>query len=430
MSILISITLGVALLFALFSLWRQHQATRRLHNALLRKQPCLREGESTIDSGDWDHLCHAANELIEEVNRLQQLRSGQLNQLEATLGSLQEAVLIVDSTNRILLSNSALDAMFPRATNILGQRLELILHSAAFLEYVATVRQNTAQAQFEVEFADGNRSIWVEVTGTNIPSLSGSKDPWALFVLHDITKQKKLEAVRKDFVANVSHELRTPLSVIKGYVETLVDDHQTLPPDDRDRFLRTIQRHTERLNSLLEDLLTLSRLESINPGLRRESVDLAQLLNSILEDYRARPGSAAHKLSTTFDPAIGTLLIDPLKITQVLENLIDNALKYTPKGSLIEVSAKQRENITEICVRDNGPGIPEADLPHIFERFYRAEKGRSRDKGGTGLGLSIVKHIVQLHSGQVRVESQRGQGTAFFFTLPQRQNSATEPTAG
>ena len=429
MSILISITLGVALLFAIFSLWRQHQATRRLHNALLRKQPCLRESENAIDSGDWDHLCHAANELIEEVNRLQLLRSGQLTQLEATLGSLQEAVLIVNSTNHILLSNSALDAMFPRVTNILGQRLELILHSAVFLDYVTAVRQNTAQAQFEVEFVDGNRSIWVEVTGTNIPSLSSSKEPWALFVLHDITKQKKLEAVRKDFVANVSHELRTPLSVIKGYVETLVDDHQSLPPDDRDRFLRTIQRHTERLNSLLEDLLTLSRLESINPGLRRETADLAALLNSILEDYRARPTSAGHELSTIIDPSIGALLIDPLKITQVLENLIDNAIKYTPKGSHIEVSAKQRENIIEICVRDNGLGIPEADLPHIFERFYRVDKGRSRDKGGTGLGLSIVKHIVQLHGGQVRAESKLGQGTAFYFTLPQRQNSAAEPTA-
>ncbi len=429
MSILISIALGAALLFAVISLWRQHQATRRLHNALLKKQPYLRESENAIDSGDWDHLCHATNELIEEVNRLQQLRSGQLTQLEATLGSLQEAVLIVDSTNHILLANSALDAMFPRATNILGQRLELILHSAAFLEYVNTVRKNTAQAQFEVEFTDGNRSVWVEVTGTTIPSLNSSKDPWALFVLHDITKQKKLEAVRKDFVANVSHELRTPLSVIKGYVETLVDDHQVLPFDDRDRFLRTIQRHTERLNSLLEDLLTLSRLESINPGLRRESADLALLLNSILDDYRARPASAAHKLSAHIDPVIGALLIDPLKITQVLENLIDNALKYTPKGSSIDVSAKQRENIIEICVRDNGPGIPEDDLPHIFERFYRVDKGRSRDKGGTGLGLSIVKHIVQLHGGQVRAESKLGQGTAFYFTLPQRQNSAAEPTA-
>ena len=425
MCILISITLGVALLAALSALWRQQQATRRLHNAFLRKQPFLREKERIINGGYWDHLCQAANEMIAEVNRLQQLRSGQLTQLEATLGSLQEAVLIVDSANHILLANNALHGIFPRATNILGQRLELVLQSSAFLQYVDNVRKKMAQPQYEIEFAEGTRSIWVEVTGTAIPSLNGEKDPWALFVLHDITKQKKLEAVRKDFVANVSHELRTPLSVIKGYIETLVDGHQDMPLEDRERFMRTIQRHTERLNSLLEDLLTLSRLESINPGLRRESTDLAQLLNGIFADYRVRPVAADHKLTSSIDPAVGSLLIDPLKITQVLENLIDNALKYTPKGSQIDVSAKLRENKPEICVRDNGPGIPEADLPHIFERFYRVDKGRSREKGGTGLGLSIVKHIVQLHGGQVRVESKLGQGTAFYFTLPTRSSDLT-----
>jgi two-component system phosphate regulon sensor histidine kinase PhoR len=424
MCILISITLGVALLVALSALWRQHQAIHRLHQAFSRKQPFLREKERVRGGGSWDHLCLAANEMIAEVNRLQQLRSGQLTQLEATLGSLQEAVLIVDAANHILLANNALHGIFPRATNILGQRLELVLQSAAFLQYVDNVRKKTAQPQFEIEFAEGNRSIWVEVTGTAIPSLNGEKNPWALFVLHDITKQKKLEAVRKDFVANVSHELRTPLSVIKGYIETLVDGHQDMPLADRERFMRTIQRHTERLNSLLDDLLTLSRLESINPGLRRESTDLAQLLNGIFADYRVRPAAANHKLAASIDPAVGSLLIDPLKITQVLENLIDNALKYTPKGSQIDVSALLYENKTEVCVRDNGPGIPEADLPHIFERFYRVDKGRSREKGGTGLGLSIVKHIVQLHGGQVRVESKLGQGTAFFFTLPVRSNGS------
>jgi len=428
MCILISITLGIALLFALVALWRRHQAMRRLHNALLQKQPLLNEVK-LVGGEDWDHLCHAANDLIAEVSRLQQQRSGQLTQLEATLGSLQEAVLIVDASNHIILANNALQEIFPKAANILGQRLELILQSAAFLEYVENVRKKEARPQYEIEFADGSRTIWAEVTGTAIPSLSSDKSPWALFVLHDITKQKKLESVRKDFVANVSHELRTPLSVIKGYVETLVDDHQTIPLEDRERFLRTIQRHTERLNSLLEDLLVLSRLESISPGLRRESTHLVQLLNGIVDDFRVRPAAADHKITAAIAPSIGMLLIDPLKITQVLENLIDNAVKYTPKGSQIDISAKASDGKVEVCVRDNGPGIPEADLPHIFERFYRVDKGRSREKGGTGLGLSIVKHIVQLHGGQVNVESRLGEGTAFFFTLPVRMISAGEPQA-
>ena len=239
-------------------------------------------------------------------------------------------------------------------------------------------------------------------------------------MLHDITKQKMLESVRKDFVANVSHELRTPLSIIKGYIETLVDGHQTMPLGDRDRFLRTIHRHTDRLNSLLEDLLTLSRLESRSPGLRRDPTPLADLLTSAMDDMRARSTAGEHVLSLTVDPAVGLVPVDSIKIIQVCENLLDNALKYTPDGSRIDVSARPLGSEVEVCVRDNGPGIPEADIPHIFERFYRVDKGRSRDKGGTGLGLSIVKHIVQLHGGRVWVESELGKGTAFYFTLPRQ----------
>jgi len=420
MPVLISTLLALALLAALKKIWDHRCATRSLHHAIQNHRPFLREEIAGASGRHWDELCADTNELIHEIARLQQLRSGQLAQLEATLGSLQEAVLIVDSNNYILLANKALQNIFPGAREILNQRLERVLHSGAFLSYVESVRKNEAEAQQEIEFADGNKSIWVEVTGSNVPQLNGQKDTWALFVIHDITKQKKLEMVRKDFVANVSHELRTPLSVIKGYVETLVDDHRDMPLEDRDRFLRTIQRHTERLNSLLEDLLTLSRLESINPGLRRESTDLSGLIAGIVEDYRARPASARHHITFVVDPAIGSLLIDPLKVTQVLENLCDNALKYTPPGSHIDLRAQRREHDVEVSVKDDGPGIPEADLPHIFERFYRVDKGRSREKGGTGLGLSIVKHIVQLHQGQVWVESTQGKGTTFYFSLPFR----------
>jgi two-component system phosphate regulon sensor histidine kinase PhoR len=241
-----------------------------------------------------------------------------------------------------------------------------------------------------------------------------------LFVLHDITRQKKLESIRKDFVANVSHELRTPLSIIKGYVETLVDGHRDMPLQDRDRFLHTIQRHAERLHSLLEDLLALSRLESVNPGLHRESASLAELLGGLVEDVRGRPAAREHRISLSVDPAIGRLSLDPLKITQVCENLLDNALKYTPSASQIEVNARLKGGEAEVCIRDNGSGIPPADLPHLFERFYRVDKGRSREKGGTGLGLSIVKHIVQLHGGRVWAESEPGKGAAFYFTVPQQ----------
>lgn len=420
MMLAVALALAVALIVVWHKLRQHRRALRALQQSLEQRQPFLREDQPASLGTEWDELCLTANTLAGEVNRLQQFRTGQLAQLEATLGSLQEAVLIVDDGNHILLANHALQAIFPAATDILGRRLELVLHSRTFLDYVETVRSGRAQPQTAFEFAKGNDSVWAEVTGTLIPPLDGQKTQWALFVLHDITHRRKLEGVRKDFVANVSHELRTPLSVIKGYVETLVDSHREMPIEDRERFLRTIQRHAERLNSLLEDLLTLSRLESTNPGLARETVSLATLVSGIMDDYRSRPAALDRRLSFTAAANVGELLLDPLKITQVFENLLDNALKYTPKGTAIDVAIVLRDKETVVSVRDNGPGIPTEDLPHIFERFYRVDKGRSREKGGTGLGLSIVKHIVQLHGGRVWVESQLGQGTAFFFSLPQR----------
>lgn len=422
MMLAVALALAVALVVVWQKLRQHRRALRALQQSLEQRQPFLREDQPASLGAEWDQLCLTANTLSAEVNRLQQFRTGQLAQLEATLGSLQEAVLIVDAGNHILLANRALQAIFPAATDIIGRRLELVLHSRPFLDYVEAVRAGRAQPQTAFEFAKGNDSVWAEVTGALIPPLDGQKEQWALFVLHDITHQRKLEGVRKDFVANVSHELRTPLSVIKGYIETLVDSHRDMPVEDRERFLRTVQRHAERLNSLLEDLLTLSRLESINPGLAREAVALTALVAGIMDDYRSRPAGLDRRLSFSAAPNVGEQLLDPLKITQVLENLLDNALKYTPKGAAIDVTINLREKEPVICVRDNGAGIPAEDLPHIFERFYRVDKGRSREKGGTGLGLSIVKHIVQLHGGRVWVESELGQGTAFYFSLPQRDS--------
>jgi len=405
---------GVCIRFA-----AHRRAVAALRVAMVNRRTLLREDLPGALGKDWDELCVSAGELVSEVNRLDRQHTGQLAQLEATLGSLQEAVLLIDTHNYVLLANQAFHAIFPKAGRIIGERLELALHSDAFLRHVQAVREGRAMPRQEIEFVGAQGSTWLEVTGSAVGPLNGRNTPSLLFVLHDITRQKRLENVRKEFVANVSHELRTPLSVIKGYVETLVDAHDEIPRADRDKFLRTIQRHTERLNSLLEDLLALSRLESARPGLARERMDLAAMLASSLEDFRSRPSAGNHRLSLTVDPALPGILADPLKLGQVLDNLVSNALKYTPNGSRIElVACIKSMDTVEIAVRDNGPGIPPEDVPHIFERFYRVDKGRSREKGGTGLGLSIVKHIVQLHGGRVWVESRVGEGTTFYFTLP------------
>jgi two-component system phosphate regulon sensor histidine kinase PhoR len=233
--------------------------------------------------------------------------------------------------------------------------------------------------------------------------------------------------MRRDFVANASHELRTPLSVIKGYVETLVDGHAMMSDEERAKFLATIQRHSDRLNAIIADLLTLSRLESATPGVNFEAIDLGAFLAALVDDVAQRPAARGHALASRLEPALGEIAGNSEKLTQLFGNLLENAVKYCPPGANIVVEARTlaATGEVEVVVRDTGPGIPAADLPHIFERFYRVEKGRSRGSGGTGLGLSIVKHIAQLHGGRVWAESEVGKGTAIYVRLPR----ATAPAA-
>jgi len=422
------VLVAAALLVALRILWKQNRRLTTLDQAIKAGQAHLRsEGESDLLPA-LSPLIETVNTLIAEKNLLAQQSTDKLAQLEATLGNLREAVLIVDGSNYIHLANRALRDIFPAARNLVNLRLELIIRSAAFLEYVKNTREGQVLPREEFEITEGQGTLCIEVSGAPVLSPDG-KSQWALFVIHDMTQQRKLERLRRDFVANASHELRTPLSMIKGYVETLVDGHQTMPVEERDRFLKTIQRHSDRLHDIIQDLLTLSRLESATPGVNFEPIELAPLLEAFGDEYRRRPNGAAHTISVTAQPAVGTIHADPVKLSQVFGNLIENALKYTPKGSHIELRARVLETgEIEVAVRDNGPGIPAEDLPHIFERFYRVDKGRSRETGGTGLGLSIVKHIVQMHGGLVWAESEAGQGTSILMRFP--RNNAASNSAG
>lgn len=426
MTFLAFLVLTLALLVLLRAWWKQSRRLERLHNAIKAGRPYLEDDGAAAVIAGWRTMIDDVNALITENSSLRQQRSDQLAQLEATLGNLREAVLIVDDANYLHLANRALRDIFPAARDIVNLRLELIIRSAPFHAFVAAIRQGEPLPRQEFEIVDESGTIVIEASGAPIASPDG-KSPWALFVIHDMTGQRKLERMRRDFVANASHELRTPLSIIQGYIETLVDGHAEMPPEDRERFLRTIQRHSERLNGIIQDLLVLSRLESGTPGLQPEPVDLAALLESIGDDYRRRPHLGGRELLVSTPPALGTLRADPEKLRQVLGNLLDNALKYTPAGARVELAGRALDESGEIelAVHDNGPGIPAADLPHIFERFYRVDKGRSRETGGTGLGLSIVKHIVQLHGGRVWAESEMGQGTTIRLRLPR----APSPTS-
>jgi two-component system phosphate regulon sensor histidine kinase PhoR len=244
--------------------------------------------------------------------------------------------------------------------------------------------------------------------------------PGAVIVLHDTTELRQAERLRQDFVANVSHELKTPLAVIKSSIETLVDG-AVEEPESRHLFLQQIVREADRLEELIKDLLSLARIESGHLRLEPQAIPLERAISECLERHHPRAESKTLTLvekPPKDGPPDLAVWADPDALRQVLDNLVDNAIKYTPNGGRITIRWSGTADTVSFEVEDTGVGIPAADLPRVFERFYRVDKARSRAVGGTGLGLAIVKHLVQAMKGQVRATSTVGKGTTFRVTLP------------
>jgi two-component system phosphate regulon sensor histidine kinase PhoR len=246
-----------------------------------------------------------------------------------------------------------------------------------------------------------------------------------VLVFHDITDLRRLEKIRKDFVANVSHELRTPLTSIKGYVEALLDGAKDDPVAST-KFLDIILKQSDRLNLIIEDLLELSKIESGGISFKEEPIELKSLVERVLSVVKPIADKNRHRLTTAIDPGLPAVAGDEGRLVQVLTNLLDNAIKYTPEGGTITIGAtlvpplgktEFLASAVDISVADTGIGIPEQDRPRVFERFYRVDKARSRELGGTGLGLAIVKHIVEGHGGQVWVEANHPRGSRFVVRL-------------
>jgi len=246
---------------------------------------------------------------------------------------------------------------------------------------------------------------------------SGQHAGGAVILFRDITQLQQVEAMRRDFVANVSHELRTPLSIFRGYLETLLDDPQQ-PPGELVRILEVMERHSERLTTLVDDVLSLARLEAPESHLDLVEIPLRPFLSEILRDWEKR--FAAKQLRAELDvPAdLPRMQADEGRVQEVIYNLLDNAVKYSQPGGQITVRAELAGDKVRVSVSDQGVGIPARELPRIFERFYRADKARSRELGGTGLGLSIVKHIAQIHGGTAEAASEVGRGTTISVLLP------------
>lgn len=430
---MIYIFLGVAVCVAIFfaaKYFRQKVAIRLLAESLTSRTSILTHSKEFRGINEnWGLLVGELNRLIEDVNSLSRKSSGQLNQIETTLGSLQEGVVIIDRDNYILLVNKALGKIFPSMSDRVGQRIESGMGSSEFLDFVWDVKKGRGSAKREIEIRNGQTEIWLEVTAARLTEALEGNGPWFLFVLHDTTRQKLLERARKHFVANASHELKTPVSVIKGYSETLVSDHESMPVEDRNRFISTIYRHSERLALLINDLLSLSRLESDSPSFDWSESDILNWIREIVVDYHANPRKPGLRVRTTFSEGVLAFVrYDVLKLRQVFDNLVENASKYSPDGGCVSIGARVRGRELLLWVEDEGVGVPEEDLGRIFERFYRVDKGRSRETGGTGLGLSIVKHIIEWHEGHVWAENVDGGGLRVVFSLPLLEKRGSEAT--
>jgi two-component system phosphate regulon sensor histidine kinase PhoR len=337
-------------------------------------------------------------------------------QQQALFNSMVEGVLLLDRDGRVRLVNRTLEQLFGITGEIRGRTIMEALRLHELQELVNRVRTEGQVLGFELELP-GLDGRCLEVNATALLDRDARQEGMVL-VFHELTRLKQLENTRKEFVANVSHELRTPLSMIKGYVETLINGAKD-DPAVATRFLQTIERHADRLTYLIEDLLTISRLESGQIVLNLQNVELRPVADDVLSDLQARAGEKQIALENQVAPPALAVKADADRLQQVLFNLVDNAIKYGRAEGQVWIGACSTDHQTvEVSVRDNGPGIPSESLDRIFERFYRVDKARSREQGGTGLGLAIVKHIVQSHGGEVRVKSELGQGTTFFFTLP------------
>ncbi|MBM4262745.1 MAG: HAMP domain-containing protein [Deltaproteobacteria bacterium] len=348
---------------------------------------------------------------------------GEKEKLDAILHCMNEGLLVVDLRGKVLLLNEQARLIFqiPSGTVCEGLSLmEMSRHPAMHEVIGAVLRFDFTHSRYEtnLEFHEGR---WFRVSGTNLRDAQLDTIGFIL-VFHDITELKRLERVRADFVANVSHELRTPLTAIRGYVETLIESPPADPADTR-QFLAIVERHSDRLSRLTDDLLTLSDLESGNVQLHQTALDARLLVHRVLEVVLDKAKKAEVQLKTNIAPELPAIFGDSDRLQQLLINLIDNAIKYTPQGGSVTVSARSAElknqgSGIEIAVADTGVGIPENHLPRLTERFYRVDKARSREIGGTGLGLAIVKHIVQAHKGELQIASVVNQGTTVSVRLP------------
>jgi two-component system phosphate regulon sensor histidine kinase PhoR len=392
----------------------------------------MREGAERFAAGDFSRkllvpttvefaaVAEAMNRMAADLDDKLRTLTRERNEREAVLESMVEGVLAVDPEGRVIAINTAAARLLDvSAPDVVGMSIEAVVRNPELQHAVVSVLTGEQPVETDLTAFVGGEDRYLQANGSLLHTEDGAV-AGAVVVVNDVTRLRRLEAVRSDFVANVSHELKTPVTSIKGFAETLSDGAIDDPEAGR-RFLRIIAGQADRLNSIIEDLLALSSLERGIEGreVALQEARLADVLAVATEVCAAK--ADARRIAVTVDcPDELYAEISPPLLEQAVVNLLDNAIKYSPEDTTVAVSAAQSERETVIMVADQGVGISREHLPRLFERFYRVDKARSRDLGGTGLGLSIVKHIAQVHGGTVSVDSVVGRGSTFRIRLPRR----------
>lgn len=359
-------------------------------------------------------LAVTLNKMAQDIeDKIKEVKT-QNQKLAAIFNSMIEGIIVVDKTAHIISVNPTIEKIFNVSKKEAEGKIFLeVIRNNDISEVINSVLKNGKLLSAEINLVLPVRRIF-EVNAA--PIFDNNIVNGCLVVIHDITEIRRLETIRSDFVANVSHELKTPLTSIKGFVETLLEGALEDKENNRS-FLKIIQDHAERLNSLVDDLLSLSHLESKEIMLNKTNFNLKQQVEGIISGFRSQLRNKDIEIKNELSADI-SLTADKNRLEQVITNLIDNAIKFNKEKGSIKIYGEEINAKVKITVEDSGMGIPEKDIPRIFERFYRVDKARSRELGGTGLGLSIVKHIVELHNGSVGVESTEGFGSKFWFIFP------------
>jgi two-component system phosphate regulon sensor histidine kinase PhoR len=374
-----------------------------------------------VNGGVGPHRVGLALETIfARQQELERQIAGRESDTQTILGAMADGVLVVDARSRITLMNPTFQKLFDLRDPAVGVPLVEAVRHATLDQLVAETLETGEAMRSELSVADsrthGERQI--EVSAVPIKKADDEMSG-AVVLFHDITELKQLDQIRREFVANVSHELRTPLSILRGYIEVLLDEPET-PREELARILSIMERHSKRLQRLVDDLLSLAQLESSQATLELSDVRVDELFNNLIRDWKEKLAAKNLKVIVDLTPEAFTLHADGTRLEEILHNLLDNAVKFSRENGQIHLQAVRRDSEMVLSVTDNGLGIGKEHLPRIFERFYRADKARSRELGGTGLGLAIVKHIAQLHGGRVEAESELGHGTTIRVVLPLR----------